>query len=72
MTGLIFAVGVGFLVALVVGQRAFDRSFAPWVIALVGGEALSFLYSWRLYRRAIPRIERATAAGDWNSAPQVI
>jgi hypothetical protein len=72
MTGLIFSVGVGFLIALVFGQRSFDETAVPWVASLLLGEALSFWYSWRLYRRAIPRIEAASAAKDWDSAPQVI
>lgn len=72
MTGLVFSVGVGFLLTFAIGESAFDRPGLSWLVSLAGGEGLSFLYSWRLYRRAIPRIEEATAAKDWDSGPQVV
>jgi hypothetical protein len=72
MVGLIFSVGVGFFVWLVIGSDSFDRTLAPWIVSILFGEILSFIYSWRLYKRAIPRIEQATEDQDWDSAPQII
>jgi hypothetical protein len=72
IVGLVFSVVVGFALSLVLNANVFDKSPIPWITSLLGGEALSFLYSWRLYRRAIPLIEQSTAAQDWDSAPQVI
>jgi hypothetical protein len=70
-TGVLFTIAIGAVVSTGLGEDRFWDSWAPiWSIMI--GEGLSIAYSWRLYRRAIPRIEQATAAQDWDTAPQVI